>query len=427
MRIGLIGFGVVGQGVGELLRTRGAAYASRAGEPLELVSVLVRNTGKERDHELPAGAELTDDPDAFFGSTPDVVIEAMGGAHAPLEYLTRAIESGADVVTANKSLVAAHGNGLYALAERCRTRIHIEAALAGGLPVHAALVHGLGANTVHEFAGILNATCNEVLTAMSERNEGFHEALARAQRNGFAEPDPTMDVNGHDAAEKLAILATLMYQQPVSAEGIRVSGIERITTEDQRLARELGYTIRLIARAHGTPRGVYLRVAPMLVDRAEPLAGVFGPRLACTFVADPVGRTMLIGEGAGRFPTASAILSDVIALAVTRPDRSGGKRLNHWPVGASPLEIAPAGETAKRFFVRLPMRHHDGSVRELLAHLARFGVGVQTLHELPETLVLITEPTGRSNLDACLDTPCSSGFDIAGRVTLRVYTPEWEL
>lgn len=425
MRIGMIGFGTVGQAVAGLLERRRDCFERRLGAPIELSTVLVRDTLRERTRPAPEGTLYTDEEREFFGREHDLVVEVAGGVRVGAE-VRKALEQGCDVVTANQTLLAADGDELFALAEEKRCRIGLEGAIAGGLPLIGALEHGLASSIVTEFAGLLSSTCNEVLTRMDARAESFSEALAAARRMGITMPDAKADVSARDTAEKLVIVAALLFQRRVSVSEIRTTGIDRITEEDQRLARELGHTIRLIARAQSTDHGVYLRVAPMLVDRSEPIAGVRGPRNAAFIVGDACGRVMLTGEGAGGDPAASAVVSDILRLGALRAHKGVG-RLNPWPVGDERIQIAGAGETVKRFYVRLPVKDHETGVRAFLAHLADRGVGVRSLHELIGMLVLITEPTTRKELDDAMESAPSGGLNVRERVTLRVYTPEWAL
>ncbi len=426
MRIGMIGFGMVGQAVATLLTRHADEYARRLGEPLELASVLCRDTLRERETPVPDGSLYTDEVEDFFAESYDLVVECAGADARCQALVMRCVEAGIDVVTANQTLLATRGEELFTLAEEKRVRIGFEGALAGGMPLTGCLAYGMSANHITEFAGLLSATCNEVLTRMEREDESFSEALNAARVAGITMPDAKEDTRGRDTAQKLAIIATVMYQRRVDVGSIRTTGIDAITEEDQRLARDLGHTIRLVARAQETERGVYLRVAPMLVERHEPIASIYGPRCAAFLVGDACGRVMMTGQGAGAMPAASAIVSDIIRVGALRTHRGEG-RLNAWPLGADALGIAPAGETVKRFYVRVPVEDHEQGVRAFLSHLKRGGVEIHVLHELAGMLVMITEPTTRLALDGVLNSAPPCGLDLKKRVTLRVYTPEWAL
>jgi len=422
----MIGYGRVGQAVATLLARRRADYEARLGEPVELASVLVRDTLRPRDTPLPEGVLYTDEDREFLGQEHDIVVECAGGTHALWRVLERCVRAGCDLVTSNQTLLATRAHELFALAEEHRVRVGYESALVGSVPLVAALERALGASDVLEFAGLLSATCNDVLTRTEGDDTGMSEAIGDAERAGITMPDRDDDLSGRNAAEKLAIVATLLYRRRVDVSDIRTTGIDRLTADDQRLARELGHAIRLVARAQQTPLGVYLRVAPMLIERSEPIANIRGPRAAAFIAGDPCGRVMLTGAGAGAGPVASALVSDLLAIAEQRAHKGEG-RLNAWPTDAERLDIAPAGETVKRFYVRVPVRSHDGGIRALTHHLASFAIGVRTLHELPGTLVFITEPCSRKQLDAALDSEETSGLAMDERTVLRVYTPEWTL
>ena len=426
MRIGLIGYGRVGQAVAGLFERHRDEYARRLGEACEIVSVLCRDTLKQRERAVPEGAAYTDEEREFFDCAHDLVIDCAPSGGRAEDLVVRCVERGWDVATGNQTLLARRGDELFALAEEKRVRIGFEGVLAGGMPLTGALAYGMGANRIDEFAALLSATCNAVLTKMERDDVGMSEALAAARSAGITEPDAKCDLSGLDSAEKLAVVASVLYQRPVDVDSIRTTGIDRLTEEDQRLALELGHTIRLVARAQRTAQGVYLRVAPMLVERHEPIASVMGSRCAAFLVGDACGRVMMTGEGAGAMPAASALVSDALRLGGLRAHRGEG-RLNAWPVGEAPLEIAPAGETIKRFYVRIPITNHDQGVRPFLDHLRAHEIEMRTLHELAGMLVLITEPTSRQRLDAALDEAPPAGLELKKRVTLRVYTPEWAL
>lgn len=426
MRVGMIGYGRVGQAVVGLLERHARSYEERLGEPIELTTILCRDTLRERRHRVPEGVVYTDEEGDFFAREHELVIDCASSGPMAEKLLLRAVGRGWDVVTANQTLLATRGDELFALAEEKRVRVGFEGVLAGGMPLTGCLAYGLGANRIDEFAALLSATCNAVLTCMEREGVSFSEALAKARNAGITRPDAKEDVCGRDTAEKLAVVASVMYQRRVDVESIRTTGIDTLTEEDQRLAHEMGYAIRLVARAQRTPSGVYLRVAPMLVDAHEPIAGVFGARCAAFLVGDACGRVMMTGEGAGAEPAASAVVSDLLRLGTLRPHRGTG-RLNLWPLDAPPLDIAPAGETVKRFYVRIPVTNHETGVREFLAHLREHAIEIRTLHELAGMLVMVTEPATRLALDEVLDHAPAGGLDLNDRVTLRVYTPEWAL
>lgn len=339
MRVILIGLGTVGQGVAELLARHRDLYAQKIGEPIELAGALVRDPAKPREVELPASCRLTADPDELFVLEADLMIEAAGGVEFGAAQIRRALERGLDVVTANKAAVARHGTELFTLAERERRRLGIEATVAGGVPIVEMLTTCLASNAIASIAGITNGTCHFIIRAM-ERGRSYDEALAEAQQLGFAEADPTLDVSGRDSAEKLAILASLAFGAPVPVDAIPCKSIQGLAPDDLGDAHEQGMRVRLLGVAHrAADRTLELYNGPCLVP-ADSLLGRCPPEeMAAVVQGDAVPAMALAGFGAGRFPTASAVVADVIKLAASRSDREG--RLNPWPIGVPPPALAP--------------------------------------------------------------------------------------
>ena len=424
MRLAMIGYGTVGQGVADLLHRHAALYAQRAGEPLTLTAILVRNADRPREIAPPPTALLTDEPKAFFATEFDMLIEVAGGTDFARDAITRALDAGRDVVTANKALIAAHGPELFEHAEAARRRLAFEAAVAGGLPIIDALTTGLAANRVHAITGILNATCNFILARMIDDDCGYPAALAAAQRLGYAEADPALDISGRDAAEKLAILAALAFGHPVDPETIPTRGLDDIELEDLHLARSMGYTIKLIAEARRAPDAsddpgaATLRVAPMLVPLDHPLASVTGAQLAAIIEADAVPRTLMIADAAGRHPTASAVVADVIALTRLRHSREG--RLNPWPTGAPPLTLASPGDIEERTYIRLHVLHHECAYDTLRDHLHGAGIAIDRLQETADMIALVTRRDRTAAVALALADPISAAFHDTARVTLPV-------
>lgn len=319
--VGMIGCGTVGGGVARLLHEMTENNTRPIGAAIELRRVLVRDPNKSRAHQPVDGNLLTDDADAFF-TTPDmpIVIEVAGGGGVISQYVRRALEMGKHVVTANKSLLATEGPSLLALARRHHVAIAFEASCAGGIPVVTALQFGLAANQIHAMYGILNGTCNYILTQMTQFGQTYHEALAGAQEQGFAEADPTLDVSGQDAAQKLAILASLAFGIRATGEQVWSEGIDRLSLSDIRFAAELGYEIKLLAIAQrlGDDRSngaVSMRVHPCFIRTELPLAQVHGSYNALSVFGHAVGHTMFYGHGAGMMPTASAVVGDLLNIA----------------------------------------------------------------------------------------------------------------
>ncbi|HTU16815.1 MAG TPA: homoserine dehydrogenase, partial [Gemmataceae bacterium] len=320
--IALIGCGTVGGGVARLLLEQRERLAARAGRPLVLRRVVVRDPAKPRPVELPSELVTTDlqsvlrDPDIHVG------VELVGGVDWARKAVLGLLETGKDVVTANKALLAQHGADVFDAARRHGRAIAFEASVAGGVPIIAALAECLAANQIQSLQGILNGTCNFILTRMTESDQSYTDALAEAQRRGYAEADPTLDVNGTDAAHKLAILVQIAFGLSVPVEAIDRRGIANLDALDIRFARELGYTIRLLAETWLMNDKLALHVSPVLLRRQAPLAMVRGAYNAIYVVGDVVGDALFAGQGAGQMPTASAVVADIIDLAVGRAQRT---------------------------------------------------------------------------------------------------------
>jgi len=358
LRIGVAGLGTVGAGVLRLLRANADILAQRCGRRLEVAAVSARTRGRDRGVPL-EGIRWFDDPVALArdGSL-DVVLELIGGAEGVAKaVIEAAIESGRAVVTANKALLAHHGGALAALAEERGAPLFFEAAVAGGIPIVKALREGLAANRIERIHGILNGTCNFILTDMRESGRPFDDVLAEAQRLGYAEADPSFDVDGVDAAHKLAILASLAFGTEVDFAGVHIEGIRHVAPVDIAYAEELGFRIKLLGSARMTENGLEQRVHPAMVSLDAPIAHVEGVLNAVVAKGDFVEDTVYEGQGAGAGPTASAVVADIV-------DFARGARLPTFAVPARDLVRAPAA----------PMERHVGSYYLRLTVLDRPGV-----------------------------------------------------
>ncbi|GAA0598266.1 homoserine dehydrogenase [Craurococcus roseus] len=359
LRVGVAGLGTVGAGLLKLLRDNAEVVAARAGRPVEVAAVSARDRGRDRGFDL-RGVRWHDDPVAL-AADPDVdaVVELIGGSEGPARRLVEAsLRAGRPVVTANKALLAVHGAALAEVAAAKGVPLAFEAAVAGGIPAIKALREGLAANRIGRVAGILNGTCNYILTTMREGKRGFAEVLAEAQRLGYAEADPSFDIDGVDAAHKLAILAALCFGRPVDFAAVHVEGIRDVSALDIALAEELGYRIKLLGIAsQAGDGGVSARVHPCMVPAASPIAHVEGVFNAVVAEGDFAGRLVLEGRGAGAGPTASAVAADLIDLA-------RGRHAPVWGADSSLGGSAPA----------LPMERHVGAYYLRLMVLDRPGV-----------------------------------------------------
>jgi len=362
--LGLLGLGVVGTGVAQTLADRGDALAQRVGRPMQLRRVLVRDPLRPRSIVLPAGI-LTNEVERVLGDPGiTIVIEALGGEYPAVDFIRKALAANKDVVTANKEVMAKHGPELRAWAARHGRALRYEASVGGGVPIVAALREDLAANRITSIRAIINGTTNYILTEMAAGGLSFASALQQAQALGYAEPDPDDDIEGVDAAYKLAILASLAFQTTVRPEDIHREGISRLAPQDFRYARELGYTIKLLAIAKEEGAAVQARVHPALVPRQSLLAQVSGVYNAVQIEGDLAGQLVLYGRGAGAEPTSSAVMADVIHLA---RDRALGiaNRPEPPPNGERPL--MPFDDLKTRHYFRMAVADRPG----VLAQIAR--------------------------------------------------------
>jgi len=386
--VGLIGFGTVGTGVAKVLASNAGLIRRRLGVPLDLVKVADLNLTADRGITLPAGVltanarEVLDDPRI------DIVIELIGGYDPAKRFLLEAIAKGKHVVTANKALLAVHGEELFEAASRAGVDIGFEASVCGGVPILRALTEGLAANRIQSLYGIVNGTSNFILTRMTEAGRPFEEVLAEAQKAGYAEADPTFDVAGIDAAHKLAILVNLAFGTPVNFKEIHVEGITGIAPMDIEYATEFGYTIKLLAIAKVLGGGggesameVEARVHPTMIPNESPLARVGGVYNAIQVTGDAVGDIMLYGRGAGALPTASAVLSDVMDIA--RNIRTGAvRRVPPCAFQADqrrPLRIRPIEEITSIYYLRFMAVDRPGVLSQLAGVLGSHHISIASV------------------------------------------------
>jgi homoserine dehydrogenase len=383
--IALVGCGTVGGGVARLLMEQPERLAARAGRPLILRRVVVRDPHKERVACLPRRMLTTSLEDVLRDPAIQVVAELVGGVDWARQAVLALLEAGKDVVTANKALLAIHGTEVFDVARRHGRAVAFEASVAGGIPIIAALTQGLAANQILSLQGILNGTCNFILTNMTEGGSSYAEALAEAQRRGYAEADPLLDVNGTDAAHKLAILAQIAYGVAVPPEGISRRGIDGIDSADIRFAGELGYVVKLLAETFQSGDGLALHVSPVLLRKTTPLAQVRGAYNAIHVVGDAVGDTFYYGQGAGRMPTASAVTADLIDLAVGRAQRTF-QTLRLWTADDSRTKLMPPENVRTRFYLRVLVEDRPGVLAEVARVLAEHQISIASViqHEAPD-------------------------------------------
>lgn len=376
--VGLLGVGTVGSGVVRLLDEQSDRIARRAGRPVELKWAVTKDPTAPL-MATPRHARLVSDPYQVVDDPEvEVVVEVMGGTDPTLRVVLDALAAGKDVVTANKALLATHGPEIFAQARKHGRAVAFEASVGGGIPIIQAIGVGLAANQVESLAAILNGTCNFILTAMTREGLPYEVALRQAQSLGYAEADPTLDVDGTDTAHKLAILAQLAFGAGVNVSQIPRVGIDRLDTADIRYAGELGYAVKLLALARLSEAGLGLRVAPSLVRKGLPLAEVWGPFNAVRVVGDAVGETFFHGRGAGMMPTASAIVGDLIDVALGRAALTA-RALDLWPERSAPPRLAPPTEIRRRNYLRFTIADRPGVIAQIARVLGERDISIASV------------------------------------------------
>jgi homoserine dehydrogenase len=376
--IALIGCGTVGAGVAQLLLEQPQRLYARAARPLVLRRVVVRDPHKDRGVRLPPELVTTDLRSVLTDPTIQVAVELAGGIEFGRRAVTDLLNAGKDVVTANKALLATHGSEVFDVARRNGRAIAFEASVAGGVPIIAALAQSLAANQIVSLQGIVNGTCNFILSRMCEEGQSYAEALAEAQELGYAEADPTLDVDGSDSVHKLVILAQVAFGVTVPISAVDRRGITEIQQLDLRYGGELGYTIKLLAEAWHDSEGLSLHVSPVLVKQRTPLAQVRGAYNAIHVVGDAVGDTLYYGRGAGRFPTASAVVADIIDLAVGRAQRTF-QTLRLWSGNGHNLTVRRSSTVRCRFYLRAMVRDAPGVLGEIAQELAKHNISISSV------------------------------------------------
>lgn len=422
--IGLLGLGVVGGGVLEAVQGNAQAYAARCGRRLEIRAAAVRDVGSRADLAAD-GLTISDDPLAVATRADvDLVVELIGGESPASECIEAALSAGKSVVTANKEVMAKRGPALLALAESRGVELRYEASVGGGIPIIGVLQRDLQANDVSSVRAIINGTTNYMITAMSRDGKSYGEALADAQRLGYAEADPTNDVDGIDAAYKLAILASLAFHAQVDPADVYCEGIRSLEARDFRHARDLGYAIRMLATARRTPAGLDLRVHPTLAPLSDPMAGVEGVLNAVSVSGDLIGSVVLEGPGAGAGPTSSAVVADILDVAGRIASGQKPRRLR--PIDPAP-RLAALDDIWMRTYLRLEVPDRAGVLAELGAVFAAEGVSIASVLQTPHPersqsadLIVTTHSCSDGALQRVLDGLARSDSAIELGVRLRI-------
>ncbi|MEO1306712.1 MAG: homoserine dehydrogenase, partial [Pseudomonadota bacterium] len=414
LRLGIAGLGTVGIGVVKILRRHAKQLEARAGRPVQLVAVSARDRVKDRGVPL-ADYAWEDDPIALARRDDvDLFVELIGGGDGPAKAATEvALDQGKPVVTANKAMLALHGQDLARRAEANTTTIRFEAAVAGGIPVMKALTEGLAGNEITRVMGVMNGTCNYILTRMASAGLSYDEVFAEADALGYLEADPTLDVGGIDAAHKLALLAAVAYGTAPNFGGIEIEGIERVSIDDIRQAADMGFAIKLLGVAQPTARGLEQRMSPCLVPLTSPLGQLDGATNMVVLEGDSVGQIVLRGAGAGEGPTASAVMGDVVDIARGLTVPTFGQTV------AQLSEAHPAqAATPAPYYLRMTLTDKPGAMAKVATVLGESGISINRMrqyqHEAPEAPVLfVTHKTTRAALDTALNAFPATGV-VAG-------------
>lgn len=379
LKVALLGAGTVGTQVARLILEHDDDLTARIGHPLRLVGIAVRDLTKDRPG-IPAEL-FTDDPmELVTSSDADIVIELIGGIDPAKELVLSALKHGASVVTANKALLAAHGSEIFDVAEQLGVDLYYEAAVAGAIPIIRPLRESLVGDTVRQVMGIVNGTTNYILDKMTTEKTDFDTALVQAQDLGYAEADPTADVEGHDAAAKAALLASLAFHTRVNGSQVHCEGITRIVPEDIKAAAEVGCVVKLVAIASQIDDDrLSVRVHPAMIPLAHPLASVTGAFNAIFVDAEAAGALMFLGSGAGGAPTASAVTGDLVSVARNRVRGVAGPNQTHY----NTLSIAAMADVRTRYFLRLRVVDEPGVLANIAWTLAQHGISVQTVVQVP--------------------------------------------
>ena len=423
VKVGLVGFGTIGGGVADILLNKKEEIRRRTGKSIELVKICDRDTTSDRGIKIPDGI-LTDDLSEIVNSPLDIVIELVGGLEPARTFVLNFLKAGKDVVTANKALIANHGPELFDEARRLGRTIAFEASVCGGIPILSSIASSLQANTIMSIDAICNGTSNFILSQMEGKGADYDDAVKEAQRLGYAEADPSMDVDGTDAVQKLTIMAQLALGVKTDWKSIPRTGINIVKALDIRFAGKLGKRIRLLATAKSVSGGVELKVSPTLVPETSPLAKVCDAFNAVQIVGDFVGPVFYQGLGAGRRPTASAVCSDVIDTALGRT-RITFDALNLWGEGRESVPVVEPSETTEKAYLRLKVQDHPGVLAKTTGILGQHGISISSLLQESDDasgadLIILTHEAPSGRLAAAVEEIDNSSFVLQKTVKMSV-------
>ncbi|SDY88865.1 homoserine dehydrogenase [Citreimonas salinaria] len=421
LRLGIAGLGTVGAGVVKIVRQKAALLAERTGREIVITAVSARN--RDKDRGVPMGDYAWEDDPVTLATRDDVdiLVELMGGSDGPAKAATEAaIAAGKDVVTANKAMLAHNGQALAMQAEKAGTVLRFEAAVAGGIPVVKALTEGLAGNEITRVMGVMNGTCNYILTRMEDGGLSYDAAFAEADALGYLEADPDLDVGGIDAAHKLAILSAIAFGTQVDFASVELEGIGAVSIDDIRQAADMGYKIKLLGVARMTGRGLEQSMAPCLVPATSPLGQLQGGTNMVVIEGDQVGQVVLRGAGAGEGPTASAVIGDVMDIA-------RGLRISTFGQPAARLAQARPAKVATPapYYLRLALLDKPGALAKVATALGDAGVSINRMRQYDHVadtapVLIVTHKTTRAALDASIEGMLQTGVVARPPVVLRI-------
>ncbi len=411
VNVGLLGLGTVGGGTLGVLHRNADEISRRAGRAIRVIRAAVRDPARQRPFSTGAIALTADPLEIVNDPNIDIVVELIGGDGIAREAVLRAIDNGKHVVTANKALIALHGNAIFESAQRRGVMVAFEAAVAGGIPVIKSIREGLAANRIEWLAGIINGTSNYILSRMEEAAGDFDAVLREAQTLGYAEADPAFDIEGTDAAHKLTILASIAFGIPLQFERVYVQGITAITTEDIAFARELGYRIKHLGLARRAADGIELRVHPTLIPHERLLANVNGVMNAVLVRADAVGPTLYYGAGAGAEPTASSVVADLVDVvrAITTDPQNRVPHLAFQPGSLAALPILPIEQIETAYYLRMRVTNRPGVLAAITQIFGDSEISIDTILQKGRgrpfddvTIIMLTQQTRERNMNRAL-------------------------
>lgn len=423
LRLGIAGLGTVGMGVVKIVQEKAALLALRSGRDVVITAVSARSKSKDRGFDLSAYAWETDPVALAKRDDVDVFVELMGGDSGPAKNATEAaLALGKDVVTANKALLAHHGQALAETAESHGAVLRFEAAVAGGIPVMKALTEGLAGNGITRIMGVMNGTCNYILTRMQDTGQGYNALFDECARLGYLEADPQLDVGGIDAGHKLSLLASVAFGTRVNFAAVELEGIERITNEDIAHAADMGYKIKLLGVTQMTARGLEQRMTPCLVPDTSPLGQLEGGTNMVVLEGDEVGQIVLRGPGAGMGPTASAVMSDIMDIARDMRITTFGQP------ATTLIDATPAiAATPAPYYLRLELVDKPGAMAKVTSALGDAGVSIDRMRQYGQDsnadvapVLIVTDPTSRSGLDAAIEAMQTTGVLVSNPVAIRI-------